>query len=88
MPEAFDRARTRSPDSSKSPTVTAIRATRARLTPITLRRLREQLFKLELELLEQMIERGVDLTLVAVVANTTKVLEAIERLEAGPPGAR
>jgi hypothetical protein len=42
MPQAFDRARTRSPDSSKSPTVTAIRATRARLTPITLRRLREQ----------------------------------------------
>ena len=32
--------------------------------------------------------RRVDLTLVAVAANTVKVLEAVERLEAGPPGAR
>ena len=37
--------------------------------------------------LEQMVESGVDLTLVAVAANTVKVLEAVERLEAGPPGA-
>jgi hypothetical protein len=41
-----------------------------------------------LSLLEQMVESGVDFTLVAVVANTQKVLEAIERLEAGLPGAR
>jgi hypothetical protein len=36
--------------------------------------------------LEQMVESGVDLTLVAVAANTVKVLEAVERIEAGPPG--
>jgi hypothetical protein len=35
-----------------------------------------------------MVENGVDLTLVAVVANTTKALEAVERLETGPRGAR
>jgi len=37
--------------------------------------------------LEQMVESGVDLTLVAVTANTVKVLEAVERLEAGSRGA-
>jgi hypothetical protein len=52
--------------------------------------------------LEQMVESGVDLTLVAIAANTVKVLDpkdvairtalaslyivAVERLEAGPPG--
>ena len=40
-----------------------------------------------LSLLEQMVESGVDLTLVAVTANTVKVLEAVERLEAGSRGA-
>jgi hypothetical protein len=33
-----------------------------------------------------MVESGVDVTLVAVPANTVKVLEAVERLEAGPLG--
>jgi hypothetical protein len=33
------------------------------------------------------VESGVDLTLVAVTANTVKVLEAVERLEAGSRGA-
>jgi hypothetical protein len=37
-------------------------------------------------LLEQMVENGVNLELVAVTANTAKVLEAIERLETGPRG--
>jgi hypothetical protein len=78
----------RAPDPSKSPTVIAIRETRAKLTTITLRRLREQLFRLELSLLEQMVESGVNLELVAVTANTAKVLETIERLETGPRGAR
>jgi hypothetical protein len=88
MSTTIDRASPRSTDSSKSPTVIAIRATRAKLTTITLRRLREQLFRLELSLLEQMVESGVNLELVAVAANTAKVLETIERLEAGRPGAR
>jgi hypothetical protein len=39
-----------------------------------------------LSLLEQMVENGVNLELVAVTANTAKVLEAIERLETGPRG--
>jgi hypothetical protein len=86
MAQVSGRAAHRSPDPSQSPTVKAIRETRAKLTTITLRRLREQLFRLELSLLEQMVERGVNLELVAVAANTAKVLETIERLEAGRPG--
>jgi hypothetical protein len=71
------------PDVNKGPTANAIRATRARLTPITLRWLREDLFRLELSLLEQKVENGVDLTVVAVLANTSKVLETIDQLQTG-----
>jgi hypothetical protein len=39
-------------------------------------------------LLEQIVESGVDLTLLAVAANTEKVLEVVERPEAGRPGPR
>jgi hypothetical protein len=35
-----------------------------------------------------MVESGVDLPLGAAAANTVKVLEAGERLEAGPQGGR
>jgi hypothetical protein len=41
-----------------------------------------------LSLLEQMVESGVDLRLVAVAASTVKVLEAVERLGSRTPGAR
>jgi hypothetical protein len=32
--------------------------------------------------------RGIDVTIVAVLANTAKALEAVKRLDGGPPGAR
>jgi hypothetical protein len=35
-----------------------------------------------------MVESGVDLTLLAVAANTVNVLEAVERFKDGRPGPR
>jgi hypothetical protein len=47
-------------DPTKSETVVAIRASVARLSPLTLRRLREGLFRLELQLIEDMVIAGID----------------------------
>ena len=47
-------------DHSKSPVVTEIRATVARLSPLLLPRLKENLFRLELSLIQEMISGGVD----------------------------
>jgi hypothetical protein len=55
-------------DHSKSETVVAIRQSVARLSPLTLRRLREGLFRLELQLVDDMIVGGVDVARVTALS--------------------
>jgi hypothetical protein len=68
MPSAAVRV-----DHSKEPTATAIHASVARLSPLTLRRLHEQLFRLQLSLIEQMVAEGVSVPLVTAVGHTATV---------------
>jgi hypothetical protein len=73
----------RSPDSTKRPTVVEIRSIGKKLTTISLRRLREDIFKLELSLLSQMVEGGVDAHRLAAVSHCTAAISAIEVLQSG-----
>jgi hypothetical protein len=66
---------------SKRPTVVAIREIRARLGQHRLSRLREDLFRLQLSFLEQMVEQGVDAAFVAGVANTAQAIAVVDQLK-------
>ena len=73
----------RSPDRSKSETPVVIRATRATLTTLGLRKLRGDVFRLQLSLLQQMVENGVDphrgdCTLAQVIS-TVESLQGMDR---------
>jgi hypothetical protein len=76
----------RPPDSTKSPTVVAIRETRARLTAVSLRRLREGLFKLELQIVEDMVTSGLNRAKVRALSHCARALEGAGR--AAGDGAR
>jgi hypothetical protein len=78
-----DRPRHRSPDINKSPTANAIRETRAKLTGTSLRRLREGLFKLQLQLVQDMVTGGVNIARVAAVSDCARALEVVEVLQVG-----
>jgi hypothetical protein len=78
-----DRPILRPPDINKSPTASAIRETRAKLTGTSLRRLREGLFKLQLQLLHDMVTSGVTIAKVATVAHCRAALEVVEVLQVG-----
>jgi hypothetical protein len=73
----------RSPDSSKRPTVVEIRTIGRKLTTISLRKLREDVFKLQLSLLQQMIEGGVDPHRIAAIAHCAQVISTVEMLQSG-----
>ena len=73
----------RAPDPTKSETVIAIRAAVAKLSPLTLRRLREGLFKLELQLVSDMIEGGVDVVRVRAVSDCARCIEVVDQLQGG-----
>jgi hypothetical protein len=73
----------RSPDSTKRPTVVEIRSIGKKLTTISLRKLREDVFKLQLSLLQQMVEGGVDPHRIAVVADCARVISTVEMLQSG-----
>jgi hypothetical protein len=75
--------RSRAPDSSKSETANGIRATRAKLTGYALRRLREELFKRQLLLLQDMVRDGVDSARVMAVSHCARALEVVETLQLG-----
>lgn len=70
-------------DRTKSPTVVEIRASVARLSPISLRRLREGLFRLELQLIEDMIVSGIDIPKVTAIAHCARAIEAVDQLQGG-----
>jgi hypothetical protein len=76
-----DRALPRSPAINKSPTANVIRSTRAALTGTSLRRLREGLFKLELQLVEQMVVGGIDISRVTALSHCARALEVVEVLQ-------
>lgn len=71
------------PDTSKSETVAAIRASVAKLTPLSLRRLKENLFALELKLVGDMIEGGVDILRVQALSHCSRAIEVIDQLQNG-----
>jgi hypothetical protein len=73
----------RSPDLTKSPTVVAIREARQRLTASSLRRLREGLFRLELQLVEDMVTDGIDVPRVTALSHCARALDVVEKLKAG-----
>jgi hypothetical protein len=81
-----DRAPARGPDVNKSPTANAIREKRALLTITSLRRLRERLFKLELELLEQMVTGGIDIPRVTALSHCARAIEVVDVLQTGARG--
>jgi hypothetical protein len=76
-----DRAPSRPPDASQSPTVKALREARLRLTSVSLRRLRERLFKLQLELLEELAAGDISIPKVTAVSHCARTLEVVERLQ-------
>jgi hypothetical protein len=78
-----DRVLPRSPRINKSPTANAIRETRAKLTGTSLRRLREGLFKLQLQLIQDMVTGGVNIARVAAVSDCARALEVVEVLQVG-----
>ena len=78
-----DRAPPRPPDSSKSPTANAIRETRARLTQLSLRRVREGLYRLELQLIEELVTGGIDVPRVTALSHCARALEVVEMLQTG-----
>lgn len=69
-------------DHTKGDTVQAIRAAVTRLSPISLRRLREGLFKLQLQLLEDMVVSGIDVPKVQAVSHCARAIEVVDRLGA------
>jgi hypothetical protein len=71
----------RSPDSTKRPTVVEIRATRAKLTMLSLQKLREDVFRLQLSLLQQMVEGGVDPKRIEAIAHCAQVISTVETLQ-------
>ena len=70
-------------DQSKSETAIAIRASVARLSPISLRRLKENLFRLELSLVEDMITGGVDPMRCQAISHCARTIEVVEQLQGG-----
>jgi hypothetical protein len=70
-------------DPSKSETVVAIRGSVARLSPITLRRLKEGLFRLELQLVDDMIVGGVDVARVTALSHCCNAIAAVDQLQSG-----
>jgi hypothetical protein len=70
--------RQRAPDSSKGPVPTAIRASRAKLTALSLRRLREGLFKFELELLHDMVAGGINIARVTALSHCAHAIEVVD----------
>jgi hypothetical protein len=73
----------RSPDSAKRPTVVEIRTIGLKLTMLSLRTLREDVFKLQLSLLQQMVEGGVDPQRIAAIAHCATVISTVETLQSG-----
>jgi hypothetical protein len=61
-------------DQTKSPAVIAIRQTRTRLTAFALRRLREGVFRLELQLVESMVPDGIDMAKVRALSHCARAL--------------
>jgi len=70
-------------DPTKSETVVVIHASVARLSPITLRRLREGLFRLELQLIEDMVITGIDVPKVTAISHVCGTIEAVDQLAVG-----
>ena len=70
-------------DRTKSETVTQIRATVARLSPLSLRRLKENLFALELQLVNDMIIDGVDVLRVQALSHCCDAIAAVDQLQGG-----
>ena len=70
-------------DRTKSETVTQIRATVARLSPMSLRRLRVSLFKLELQLIEDMITGGIDPMRCQAISHVCRTIEVVDMLSGG-----
>jgi hypothetical protein len=70
-------------DPTKSPTVVAIHEAGARLTAGSLRRLREGLFRLDLQLVTDMSQGGIDGPRVTVLSHCARAFEAVETLQAG-----
>ena len=60
---------------------TAIRASRAKLTALSLRRLREGLFKLELELLQDMVTGGINIARVTALSHCAHAIEVVDVLK-------
>ena len=78
----FDNpVRPRAPHISKGPVPTAIRASRAKLTALSLRRLREGLFKLELELLQDMVTGGINIARVTALSHCAHAIEVVDVLK-------
>jgi hypothetical protein len=68
-------------DSSKGPVPTAIRASRAKLTALSLRRLREGLFHLELQLIHDMVTGGINLARVTALSHCAHAIEVVDVLK-------
>jgi hypothetical protein len=60
--------------------VQQIRAATARISPLSLRRLREGLFKLELQIIEDMITGGIDPVRVTALSHYCNAIAAVEML--------
>jgi hypothetical protein len=73
----------RAPDPTKSETVQQIRASVARLSPLSLRRLREGLFRLVLQMIEEMITGGIDPMRVQAVSHCARAIEVVDQLQSG-----
>jgi hypothetical protein len=73
----------RAPDSSKSQVVVEIRDRVAKLSPLSLRRLKENLFALQLKLVDDMITDGVDVLRVQALSHCSRAIEVVDSLSAG-----
>jgi hypothetical protein len=58
----------------------AIRAAVAKLSPLSLRRLREGLFKLQLQLIEDMITTSIDVPKVTAITHVCRTIDAVDML--------
>jgi hypothetical protein len=67
----------------QGPVPTAICASRAKLTALGLRRLKEHLFMLQSSVIEDMIRGGINISKVTVVSHVAKAIEAVDVLEVG-----
>jgi hypothetical protein len=59
----------------------AIRASRAKLTMLSLRRLREELFRLQLQSIQDMIVGGVNVSKIAELSHCATAIAAIDMLQ-------